>query len=183
MHTLPVCRGQYVVNFQWNNWLEWISLAFRYLNTHTHTPHTPHTCTHSTHTHMHTCSHTHMHTCTHTQHTCTCTHTPHTCTRIHTHMHTYTHAHMLTHTHSTHTHAHMLTYTLNTHICTHTQHTCTHINHTTPAPSSGRSALVSVGSYGANVLLRLAIQAGFDWVSYVSTTYVKLSVTPDGEMM
>ena len=32
-------------------------------------------------------------------------------------------------------------------------------------------------------LLRVAIEAGFDWVYYANQNYIRLSVIPDGKLM
>ncbi len=42
---------------------------------------------------------------------------------------------------------------------------------------------IQVMSYYASFLLRVAVKVGFDWVNYESTSYIRLSVIPDGEWL
>ena len=76
--------------------------------------------THSTYTHIHTCTHTPAHACKHA-HTHACTHIVHTCTHTHTHTPTHTqYTHAYTHAH-TDTDAHILSLLLRSDFAARTQ--------------------------------------------------------------
>jgi len=49
--------------------------------------------------------------------------------------------------------------------------------------SPGRSIKLRVGRTYTSVLLRLAVEVGFDWVKYESGDCVRLSVIPDCELL
>ena len=46
---------------------------------------------------------------------------------------------------------------------------------------AGRTVRVSVQVEYMSELLKVAIEAGFDWVYYAHQSYVRLSVIPDGK--
>ena len=48
---------------------------------------------------------------------------------------------------------------------------------------AGRTVRVSVRVEYMSELLRVAVEAGFDWVYYASQSYVRLSVIPDGKLV